>query len=139
LRQAELAESLLARQVRKEITVAVGDLSDSQQRLRQPNVGTTAAEEALSETEAAYKSGAGIYLAVLVAQDKLLSAQLDAISESLNGKYLYLVLLRSVGQLDTVISGFASKGEETTESHTINVAGEAAPVKGPLPDVANAE
>jgi outer membrane protein TolC len=100
LRQAQLDRSLVRRQVLKEVRMAQDDLQSSHDQLTQLQDQVDAAQEALDRSEQQYAAGFATNLDRLVAQDNLLSAQLDLASQRLAYKLDYLRLLRVVGQLD---------------------------------------
>jgi outer membrane protein TolC len=98
-RQSVSQESYLRRQVEQEARTSVENLKASGQRLRELRVAVEAAQQALDVAEGNYRAGSGIYLERLVAQDQLLSAQLQLTSEEYNRKLNYLNLLRVTGEL----------------------------------------
>ncbi|HEX7010888.1 MAG TPA: TolC family protein, partial [Phycisphaeraceae bacterium] len=100
LRQARLNRSRIERQVLEQLRVALEDLQSSRQRIEQLQTQVEAAQEALDRTEQAYEAGLMTNLDRLIAQDQLLSAQLDWTGEQLDYKLNYLTLLRILGRLD---------------------------------------
>lgn len=100
LRQANQAQSGLLRQVRRELRVAVDDLTADQQQIDQLSIRASAAREALRQVDAAYRAGLGTNLERLVAQNQLLSAELALNEKEFNHMVDYLRLLRAVGLLD---------------------------------------
>jgi outer membrane protein len=115
LRQAKLAESLTERQVLHDVRIAYENVMSSQERFRELQVQLKAGEEALTQAEAAWRAGLGTNLERLVAQDRLLSTQLQLTSERYELKVFYLALLRAVGQLSVRLPGEpASTTQPTT-------------------------
>jgi len=108
LRQAKLAESLTERQVLQDVRVAYENVLASQDRFRELQVQVKAAEEALLQAEQSYRAGLGTNLERLIAQDSLLSAQLQLTSERYDQKIFYLSLLRAVGALSIRLPGEAA-------------------------------
>jgi outer membrane protein TolC len=98
-RQSVAQEQYLKRQVEQEARTSVENLRASGQRLAELRVAVEAAQQALDVAEGNYRAGSGIYLERLVAQDQLLSAQLQLTSEAYNRKLNYLNLLRVTGEL----------------------------------------
>ncbi|HEV8290480.1 MAG TPA: TolC family protein [Tepidisphaeraceae bacterium] len=105
LRQAKLAESLTERQVLQDVRIAYENLLASQDRLRELQVQLKAAEEALTQAEQSWRAGLGTNLERLIAQDRLLSTQLQLTSERYDQKVFYLALLRAVGRLSIRLPG----------------------------------
>ncbi len=105
LRQSKLTESQSRRQVLQDVRIAYENLLASKERLRELQVQLKAAEEALLQAEQSYRAGLGTNLEWLVAQDQLLSAQLQLTSERYNQKVFYLALLRAVGALSIRLPG----------------------------------
>ncbi len=105
LRQAKLNESLTERQVLQDVRIAYENMLASQERLRELQVQLKAADEALLQAEQSYKAGLGTNLERLIAQDRLLSTQLQLTSERYDQKTFYLALLRSVGRLSIRLPG----------------------------------
>jgi outer membrane protein TolC len=99
LRQAKLYESLTQRQVVEEVKVAHENLQASNRRLRELQTEVAAARDAFDLAEQAYQVGLATNLERLIAQDRLLEAELLETSESLNRKILYLKLIRAAGSL----------------------------------------
>jgi len=99
LRQAELNEQYLRRQIRQQVLTAIENLNASARRLVELRIAVDAAQQALDVAEGNYAAGTGIYLERLVAQDQQLNAQLQLASEEYNQKLQYLNLLRVIGEL----------------------------------------
>ena len=105
LRQAQLSESLVRRQILKNIRVAREDFVNSQQLVSQRSTEVEAADEALRQAAQAYRNGLVTQLERLVAQDQLLSAQLGLYAEELATKVYYLDLMRATGgQMEQALS-----------------------------------
>jgi outer membrane protein TolC/AcrR family transcriptional regulator len=105
LRQAKLSESLTERQVLQDVRIAYENMLSSQDRLKELQVQLKAADEALLQADQSYKAGLGTNLERLVAQDRLLSTQLQLTSERYDQKIFYLALLRAVGRLSIRLPG----------------------------------
>jgi len=105
LRQAKLGESLTERQVLQDVRIAYENVRASQERYRELQVQLKAGEEALLQAEQSYKAGLGTNLERLVAQDRLLSTQLQITSERYDQKVFYLALLRAIGALSIRLPG----------------------------------
>jgi outer membrane protein TolC len=101
LRQAWLQKAFLHRRVAEEIAVALSNLDSSARALDQLSVGAAAAADAFRQADESVQAGTATYLDRLIAQDRMLSANLAATSERFNRKIFYLDLLRAVGLLDT--------------------------------------
>jgi len=105
LRQARLLESLTERQVLQDVAIAHENLLASQDRFRELEVQLKAAEEALLQADQSYRAGLGTNLERLVAQDRLLSTQLQLNSERFDQKVFYLALQRAIGRLSIRLPG----------------------------------
>jgi outer membrane protein TolC len=99
LRQAKLQESLLRRQIEQDVLISYENLAASSHRLAELRIETDAAQTAYDVAVGRYRAGLGTYLDQLIAQDRLLSAQLDFANEEFTRKIAYLDLLRFAGQL----------------------------------------
>jgi outer membrane protein TolC len=99
LRQAALIESLVKRQVIQQIEVALHDFQASNQRLAELRTQLEAAEAAFQQAEQSYNVGLATNLERVIAQDLLLNAQLEMVSEEYDQKVLHLNLLRAIGAL----------------------------------------
>jgi outer membrane protein TolC len=99
LRQAKLQESLLRRQIEQDVLTSYENLAASTHRLQELRIETDAAQTAYDVAVGRYRAGLGTYLDQLIAQDRLLSAQLDFATEEYDRKLFYLDLLRIAGQL----------------------------------------
>ena len=103
LRQAHLEESLARRQVEQDVRLAHANLQAAADRTRELLVSRDAAREALSQAEENYNAGLATNLERLVAQDQLLSAELELASVTYEQKLFYLNLQRVLGQIARVI------------------------------------
>ena len=99
LRQAKLREQQARRRVEQQVRTAIENLQASNRRLAELHIAVEAAQQAVDVAEGNYHAGTGIYLERLVAQDQLLSAQLQSANESYALKLTYLNLLRETGAL----------------------------------------
>lgn len=99
LRQAELNEQYIRRQILQQATQAIENLDASRRRLVELRIAVDSAQQALDVAEGNYAAGTGIYLERLVAQDQLLVAQLQFSNEQYNQKLQYLNLMRIIGEL----------------------------------------
>ncbi len=100
LRQANLAESLLRRQIQQDVRIGAENLLASDQRLVELQTQLRSGREGLRQAEESYKVGLATNLERLTSQDQLLSAQLQLASEQYNNTLQYLNLRRIVGELD---------------------------------------
>jgi outer membrane protein TolC len=118
-RQARLVESATHKAVVRDVAIARNDLTSSDQRLAELAVQLRAAQEALSQADQVYKqAGRGTYLDVLVAQDRLLSTQLQSASARFDRKVAELNLLRAMGQLSTRLPWEPATPPATTPATT---------------------
>ncbi len=104
LRQAGLADSLLRRQILKDIRSAREDLMDVDKRIEQIEIQVTASREAMRQADAAYSSGLATNLSRITAQDQLLRAELSETRARYERNVAYLRLLRATGGLDATLS-----------------------------------
>ena len=104
LRQAHLDQSGLRRVVLRQLRTATQDLDADRLQIDQLNIGLAAAREAMRQADAAFTAGLGTNLERLVAQDKLLSAELALTEEQVRHTVDYLRLLRTAGLLDTALT-----------------------------------
>ncbi|MGH7215156.1 MAG: TolC family protein, partial [Tepidisphaeraceae bacterium] len=101
LHQAALAENLTRRQVIQDVEVAYQNVASSGETLAELQVQLAAQQEALRQAEASYNAGLGTNLERLVAQDALLTTQLELANEQYDQKVFYLNLQRAAGRLGT--------------------------------------
>ncbi|HZK81485.1 MAG TPA: TolC family protein [Humisphaera sp.] len=102
-RQAGLAESQTCRQVTDDINQSFRNLQGSREKIADLQVEVEAAQRAFELSERAYQLGSVSNLDRLTQQDNLLTAQLNLVSEQFNEKSNYLSVLRSAGQLSSVL------------------------------------
>jgi len=99
LRQARLNESLIRRRVNEDVQIALQNFEAGGARLRELAVELQAADDAYRQAVESFKVGLATNLEQLIAQDRLLIAQLQYTSEKLNRKILYLNLQKAIGRL----------------------------------------
>jgi outer membrane protein TolC len=102
-RQASLDESLTRRQVEQDVRLAYSDLAAAADRLSELNISRDAAQEALRQAEGNYKAGRATNLERLVAQEQVLSAELDLATATYEQKLSYLNLQRVLGRIAEAI------------------------------------
>ncbi len=115
LRQARLGEMRVRRLVGKDLRVALDNLSGDAQQIDQLKVQVKAAQEAVRQANAEFDAGLGNNLARLIAEDDLLSAQLNLSTAKFNRNVDYLNLLRVTGVLNPELSITLSSAE--SDSH----------------------
>lgn len=103
LRQAKLEYSRVHRQVRRDIEVAVANLHSSFDRMARRRVQAMSAGDALEQAEGLYRAGLSTNLERLIAQDRLLTAQLELVNAELDTKVFYLDLKRTTGSLHELV------------------------------------
>jgi outer membrane protein TolC len=103
LRQAKLDHARISRSVRRDIEVAVENLRSSFERAERRRVAVRSAGDALEQAEGLYRAGLSTNLERLVAQDRLLTAQLELLNAELDTKVFYLDLRRTTGSLHELI------------------------------------
>jgi outer membrane protein len=118
LRQAKLAESLVERQVLRDVQIAYENTIASQERLRELEVQLKAGEEAFLQAEQSYRAGLATNLEMLVAQDRLLLTQLQLTSERFDQKVFYMTLRRAVGLLSIRLPGEPTPATQPTTQPT---------------------
>jgi outer membrane protein len=104
LRQARLDESSTRRTVEQEVRLAYSNLQAAADRLRELRVSRDAAAEALRQAEGNYTAGRATNLERLVAQDQVLSAELELATATYDQKLFYLNLQRVLGRIADVIA-----------------------------------
>ncbi len=100
-RQTVLGYSLLRRQIRQDVEVALEDVRASILRMAELREQLRAAQEALRQAESAYKAGLGTNLERITAQDQVLNAELLLASEEYDQKVFYLAAYRAAGAVTT--------------------------------------
>lgn len=103
LRQAKLEYSQVRRAVRRDIEVAMENLRSSFERTERFRVQVRSAGDALEQAEGLYRAGLSTNLERLIAQDRLLTAQLELVTAELDTKVFYLDLLRTTGTLHQLV------------------------------------
>jgi outer membrane protein len=98
-REAVLVQQQFERRLVQQVRRAYDDFVASGARLAELRVQVAAAEQAERLASEAARVGLGTNLDRIVAQDALLSAQLQLASEEFDRELLYLTLLRTVGML----------------------------------------
>ena len=98
VRQAAYYDSLTHRQVNEEVAVAGENLASSGRRIAERETAVAAAREAFATADQSYDVGLATSLERLVAQDRLLQAELALAAEELNRKTLYFRLVQAVGE-----------------------------------------
>jgi outer membrane protein TolC len=109
VRQAGQYLSLTSRQVTEQVEVAYANLEASGRRVEEYRTETAAAREALALAEQSYDVGLATNLERLIAQDRLLEAELQLAVEELNRKILYFQLSRQAGLLVDEFSSHADR------------------------------
>ncbi len=99
VRQAHLRAQLVRREVIADIERTHHDFESSRLQITELNRRVAAAELALRQAEANYDVRLATNLDRLVAQDELLSARLDLITQQYANKVAYLALLRAAGTI----------------------------------------
>lgn len=98
-RERVLIYRLREREVRRDVEIAALRLDESRDLVAELRVQLRVAREALELAEAAYQAGLGTNLERVVAQDQLLSAELDTVVAEFAVKTAHLELLRACGVL----------------------------------------
>lgn len=99
VRQAHLRLQLVRRVVIADIEQTLHDFESAGEQITQLKRRVAAAELALKQAEANYDVRLATNLDRLVAQDELLSARLDLITQEYSHKVAYLALLRAAGTI----------------------------------------
>lgn len=105
LRQAVTNANLVRRLVEQDVLVAYENARAAAAREAELQIQFDAAQQALRLAEGRGEVGQGTNLDRLIAQDQLLTAELQRSSEGFDRKLLYLNLLRTAGQLGPVTRG----------------------------------
>jgi outer membrane protein len=113
LRQAKLDESLTRRTVEQDVRLAHSNLQASANRLKELQIGRDAAREALRQAEGNYAAGRATNLERLVAQDQVLSAELELATATYDQKLFYLNLQRVTGSISDALSQPPETGPTT--------------------------
>jgi outer membrane protein len=104
LRQASFAESSARREVEQDVRLAYSNLQAAADRLAELQFSRDAAQEALRQAEGNYKAGRATNLERLVAQDQVLSAELELATATFDRKLFYLNLQRVLGRIADIIT-----------------------------------
>jgi outer membrane protein TolC len=104
-RESVLAYRSRVRQVRSDVETAHLRLLASVRLAAELESQVRVATQAVELAEAAYEAGLGTNLERVIAQDQLLAAELEAVSESFTTKTAYLELLRACGLLSRDMIG----------------------------------
>ena len=107
MRQAAYYDSLTHRQVNEEVAVAAENLASSGRRIVEFQTEVAAAREAFGTADQSYDAGLATSLERLVAQDRVLQAELALAAEGLNRKILYFRLMQAVGEAAEKARGLA--------------------------------
>ena len=113
-RQASLNESLTRRQIVQDVDIAHQDFTATARRVAESRTQLTAAEQAFTQADRSNQIGLATNLERLIAQDQLLTAQLQYVSQQFARKLAYLNLLRETGSLRPVLEQFASSTTRPT-------------------------
>ena len=105
VRQAHLRSQLVRRVVIADIEQTHHDFESSGLQITELNRRVAAAELALRQAEANYDVRLATNLDRLVAQDELLSARLELITQQYSNKVAYLALLRAAGTIRETMQG----------------------------------
>ncbi|HEV2296683.1 MAG TPA: TolC family protein [Tepidisphaeraceae bacterium] len=122
-RQAVLNESLTRRQVAKDVAIAHEDLLSSGRRLDESRTQLAAAEQAFVQADRSNAIGLATNLERLIAQDQLLAAQLQYVSEQFARKVSYLNLLRATGSLRSALEEMATTTRPATQPAALPLSG----------------
>ena len=99
VRQAHLRTQLTRRQVVADIERVLHDFLSAGEQIVQLKRRVAAGEQAVKQAEASYDVRLATNLDRLVAQDELLSARLDLITQEYSYKVAYIALLRAAGRM----------------------------------------
>ena len=99
LRQALLRQAYARRQIAYDVQTAHHDLVTAGDTIEQLRLQVAAARSGAKQASESYRLGTGTALESLVAQNQLLTAELQLVTEEYRQKVAYLTLLRVTGQL----------------------------------------
>jgi outer membrane protein len=111
LRQSKLEYARTRREVQRDVEVALANLHASFDRVGQRRVQAKSAGDALEQAEGLYHAGLATNLERLVAQDRLLTAQLELVNAELDTKIFYLDLRRTTGTLHELVGLVRDEGK----------------------------
>lgn len=103
LRQAKLETRQLERLIERDVRISLDNFRASFERADRIHVEVRAAREALDQAEGLFHAGLATNLERLVAQDRLLSAELDLVNAELDARVFYLDALRVTGLLHRLL------------------------------------
>ncbi len=104
LRQARFAELHVRRQVVKDLRVAVDNLRSDGQQIGRLGIEVKAAREGVRQADSGFDAGVDTSLERLVAEDRLLAAELTLSSAQFNRDLDYMRLLRVTGTLNPALA-----------------------------------
>jgi outer membrane protein len=116
-RQAVLTQVQLRRSIDEAVQTAYTNLELAHQQLAELEVQVKAARDALYLAQTNYRTGRGTLLNALIAQDTLLSTQLQLTTEQFTQKTAYFNLLRTAGQLKLTMGHPTTQPEEQRLRH----------------------
>jgi len=119
LRQARLEESSTRRSIEEDVRLAHSNLQASADRLKELQISRDAAREALRQAEGNYTAGRATNLERLVAQDQVLSAELQLATATYDQKLFYLNLQRVTGRITDVIQTEAATPPSTQPAEPV--------------------
>jgi outer membrane protein len=99
LRQAALRPRMIERQILQDVRIAYENVLLAENTLVELRTQVQAAADAYRQAGEAFRAGVATSLEQLIAQDQLLTAQVQLNSQEFNYKAVYLSLLRVSGQL----------------------------------------
>lgn len=99
VRQAHLAESLLSRDIHKQLTVVLNDLNNNRKRIAGLKIELRAATQAYQQADQEYQAGTATNLERLTALNRELTTKLKLVTAQLNRKTLFLELEQTIGRL----------------------------------------
>ena len=120
LRQAKLLESNARREVEQDVRLAYSNFEAAGERLAELQISQDAAREALRQAEGNYNAGRATNLERLVAQDQVLSAELDLATAANERKISYLNLQRVLGRMGEVAQANAATAPVTQRVSAVN-------------------
>jgi outer membrane protein TolC len=136
-RERVLDYRLRVREVRRDVEAARSQVVSSRARVEELRTQIGAARQALALAEASYEAGLGTNLERVTAQDDLLNAELQAVSEEFIAKGAYLALKRACGLLsaDMIATALPQPDEREAAAPDSPLLDRAAPppVREPVP------
>jgi outer membrane protein len=104
LRQASLDETLTARQVEQDVRLAHTNFQAAGERVTELQISRNASREALRQAEGNYQAGRATNLERLVAQNQVLSSELELATATFEQKLFYLNLQRVLGRIAEILA-----------------------------------